>query len=82
MNESTKLLMIGLRNLEGEWTAAPRAEIAIKLAQMRAEMGPRYRKLLIRFGSITERVMDSSWKESIELIGLAERLKARRAAID
>jgi hypothetical protein len=48
--------MAGLRYLESGWTAKSRAEIAIKFAHMRAEMGPRYRQLLIRFGGVTERL--------------------------
>ena len=57
MNESTKLLIEGLRYLESalpgqQWNQATRAEIVAEILRMKAAVGTAYRKIFIKIGQL------------------------------
>jgi len=53
MKDSTMNLIGGLHYLESQLVNMPRAGIALRLAEMRFQMGPNYRRHLVSFGTAT-----------------------------
>jgi len=53
MKDSTKNLISGLHYLESQLTDMTRAGIALRLAELRSQMGPNYRRHIASFGTAT-----------------------------